>query len=319
MAELVIEPIENYGLSKKDKPKAQFAKVGIVGCGTAGQSISLLISQSGIDIVFIELNQEKIDQALQEMNDELSARIEHWGMTEGEKRAIMSRIKGTLDYSEFHDCDIVIECILTKIREHSRDIRKEVFKTIEKNVSPECIIATNSTTMVITEFAAELKHKNRCVSLHISTTAPDANLVEVVRSLYTSDDVWTNLSKFIKLINKEPISVAESPGLISARLFVSLIGEACAELMEGVAKMEEIDFAMRNGFGLPLGPFEMADKIGLDKVMRWMENIYEEFGERKYKPSPLIKRKVRANQLGRSTGQGFYMYDNSGHKMTGKA
>jgi len=314
MAEIAVEPIENYGLSKKDKPKAQFAKVGLVGCGNAGQKIALLISASGIEVIFIELNDEKIKLAIAEMNDDLSARIEHWGMTEGEKRAIMSRIKGSLQYEELKECDLVIESVLTRNREKSKDIRKEIFKSIEKHVNKDCIIATNSTTMVITEFASELENKHRCVSLHISTTAPDANLVEVVRSLYTSDEVWKNVEKFITLINKLALPVAESPGLVTVRLFVSLISEACETLMEGVASMENIDFAMRNGIGLPLGPFEMADKIGLDKVMRWMENIYEEFGDHKYKPHPMIKRLVRANHLGRRTNQGFYKYNDHGEK-----
>jgi 3-hydroxybutyryl-CoA dehydrogenase len=117
------------------------------------------------------------------------------------------------------------------------------------------------------------------------------------------------------LVNKVPIHVEESPGLVSVRLGVALIGEACALLMEGVSSLEDIDFVMKNGLGLPLGPFEMADKIGLDRVERWMENLYNEFGDRKYKPSPILKKLVRAERLGRKTLQGFYKYDQNGQKL----
>jgi len=142
----------------------------------------------------------------------------------------------SLKYEDFAECDFVIESILSKVREFSLDIRKSVFQQIEESVSEHCIIATNSTTIVITELAAELKHKERCISLHFSTTAPDARLVEVVKGLYTTEEVCKNTKKFAKLINKIPIPVEESPGLISVRLFVSLIGEACEVLMEGVVQ-----------------------------------------------------------------------------------
>ncbi len=314
MSELIIEPIEDFALSKSDMPKAAFSQVGIVGCGTTGQRIALMIAKYGIEVIFLELNQEKIDEAYREMEEELDRMIDHWGMTEGEKRGILTRMKGTLDYSGFKDCDLVIDAILSKQREYSKEIRKAVFLNIEKYVSPKCIIATNSTTIVITEFASELEHKDRCVSLHFSTTSPSASIVEVVKGLYATEEVCQNIRIFTKLIDKTPIPVEESPGLVSVRLAVSLISEACDVLMEGVSNKEDIDFTMRNGLRLPLGPFEMADKIGLDKVIRWMDNLYREFGDMKYKAPPILKKLVRAKHLGRKTGQGFYKYDDEGRK-----
>jgi len=316
MAEMIIEPIENYGLSKKDRPKSQFAKVGIVGCGSTGQRIAIMIASRGIDVIFLELSETLIQNAISEISEDLENTINHWGMTSGEKRAILSRIKGTLDYANFADCDIVIESILSKTREDSREIRKKVFKNIENHVKSEAIIATNSTTIVITEFASELQYKDRCVSMHISTTSPDASIIEIVKGLHTSNITIENARKFAKLIGKDFILVDESPGLVTVRLAAPMINEACELLMEGVAKKEDIDFAMRNGMGLPLGPFEMADKIGLDRVIRWLDNMYIEFGDLRYKASPLIKRLVRANKLGRKTGSGFYEYDVHGDKIT---
>jgi len=314
MAELIVEPIESYALSQKDRPKALFAKVGIVGCGVNGRSIAIMISARGIDVVFIEVSEEKIAEAYDGMNEELDNMINHWGMTASEKKVIISRIKGYTDYSYLKGSDLVIEAILSKTRENSVGLRKEVFKQIENNVDTHTIIATNSTTIVITELASELKHKERCISMHISTTMPDADIIEVVRGLYTSQEVCDNIRKFAKLIDRVVIPVQESPGLISIRIFVALVNEACEVLMERIGSIDNIDLTMRNGFGLPLGPFEMSDKIGLDKVLRWMENIYNEFGDSKYKASPIIKRLVRGNHLGRKTGQGFYMYDKDGKK-----
>lgn len=315
MSKIITESIENYGLSKKDQPKIQFSKIGIVGCGTTGQSIAREISSHGMEVAFIELGESEIQHAYEGIERELDSQIEHWGMTSGEKKAIMSRIKGYTDYSYLGGCDLVIESILSTNRESAVDIRKEVFKNIEAYVSHDSIIATNSTTLVITELSSELEHKDRCVSLHFISNAPDSKIVEVVRGLYTSDEAYNNVLKFIKLIGKKAVPVEESPGLITVRMFVPIINEACEILMEGVGKMEDIDLTMRTGLGLSLGPFEMSDKVGLDKVLRWMDNLYQEFGDIKYKASPLIKRLVRANQLGRKTLKGFYEYDENGKKI----
>jgi 3-hydroxybutyryl-CoA dehydrogenase len=314
MKEKIVEQIENYALSRKDRPKSQFAQVGVVGAGTTGQRIIVMIASKGIEVIFLDLSQEKVDEALKEMSEEMDNKINHWGMTSSDKRSVLSKIKGTTDYRDFKDCDLVIECILSKVREFSLEIRKNIFKKIEENVQREAIIATNSSTIVITELSSELEFKDRTLSIHFSTTAPDANIVEVAKGLYTSDLVCENVKKFATLIQKIPIPVDESPGLISVRIFVALISEACEVYMEGVATKENIDLTMRNGLGLPLGPFEMADKIGLDKVVRWMDNLYKEFGDIKYKPSPVLKKLVRANRFGRKSGLGFYAYDQLGNK-----
>lgn len=315
MADVLTEPIENYALSKKDQPKGQFSKVGIVGCGSTGQRLALAIAAKGVEVIFLEVNNEKVQEALKEFDEELTNKINRWGMTEGEKRAILSRVKGTLDYKEFKDCEIVIEAIMSKSKEFSKDNRKRVFKNIELNVSPDCLIATNSTTAIITEFAVELEHKERCISMHISTTAPEANIIEVVKGLYTSDETFEKAKCFAKLIGKKIIPVLESPGLITVRLIAPLINEACTILNENLAKLEDIDLAMKNGLGMAMGAFEMADKIGLDRVVRWLDYLYTEFGDQKFKASPVLKRLVRGNHLGQKTLQGFYKYDKYGQKI----
>lgn len=316
MAEMIIEPIEKYGLSKESRPKILFSKIGIVGCGSVGQELAITASKHGIEVIFLELSEDLILHSFVEIKKDLDHEINHWGLTPGEKTAILSRIKGTLLYKDFHDCDLVIETIKSKQGQSSFDLRKEVFLNIEKEVSKECIIATNSSTIVVTELSSELKYKERCVSLHISTTAPGASVVELAKGLHTTNEAYEKVIKFVKLLEKISIPVMESPGLVSVRLFVVLLNEACETLMEGVSSMENIDLAMRSSFNMPLGPFEFADKVGLDKVGRWMENLYSEFGSSRYIASPMIKKLVRANRLGRVSGIGFYEYDADGNKVT---
>ena len=315
MSETKIERIEDFALSAKERPKTEFSHVGIIGCGTTGQRITLMIASKGIEVVFLELNQKQIDEAYEEMEEQLDEKINHWGLTKGEKKLIMSRIHGTTDYYDLKICDLVIEAILSQQEDRGVEIRKEIFKKVENVVSDHAIIATNATTTIITELSSELEHPERCISLHFSTTAPRANIIEVVKGLYTSESICEHVRRFSTMIGKTPIPVEESPGLISVRLGVSLIGEACDLLMERVGTQNDIDFVMRRGLGLPIGPFEMADKIGLDRLERWMQNLYNEFGDKKYVPSPIIKKLVRAKRFGRKTCHGFYKYDDQGHKL----
>ena len=316
MAEMIIEPIEKYGLSQKDRPKTLFSKIGIVGCGTVGQSLAITASKHGIEVIFLELSGELISHSIEEIKKLLDEEINHWGLTPSEKNAIMSRIKGTLVYDDFRECELVIESIKSNQKDSTLELRKDIFIKIEKAVPRNCIIATNSTTQVITEMSSELEHKDRCVSLHISSTAPGASVIEVVRGLHTSEEAYKRVLKFVRLIEKIAIPVVESPGLISVRLFVVILNEACETYMEGVGSMNCIDATMKACFNMPLGPFEFADKVGLDKIIRWMENLYDEFGSSRYIASPIIKKLVRANRYGRSTGQGFYEYDEAGNKIS---
>lgn len=313
--EIIHEPIEDFGLSKKGKTTTLFSKIGIVGCGLVGQNLARVASYYGLDVVFIEVSMEKIDEAYAGIIQMLDNRIEHWGLTESEKRAMLSRIEGSVDISRLAGCDIVVEAIRPVNRGMKIKERKEIFHQIEAVVDRNCIIATNSTTVIITELSSDLMYKDRCVSIHFFVSSPEARIIEVVKGLYTSEESYSKVCKFVGQINRAMVPVDESAGLISVRIFVVLLNEACEILMEGVASLENVDMTMKIGFGMRLGPFETADKMGLDKIVRWMENIYSEFGDIRYKPSPLIKKLVRAKHVGVSVGQGFYQYDEKGQKI----
>lgn len=314
--EVIYEPIEQFGLEVKNKSKALFSKIGVIGCGLVGQNLARVASFYGIEVVFIEVSEDKIREAYKNIEKVLDERIEHWGITQGEKRAILSRIKGSMDYKDLKGCDFVIEAIRAVDRGGKIKERKEIFHKIEEVVKPDCIIATHSTTIVITELASDLKYRDRCVSLHFFVNHQEARVVEVVRGLYTTDESYQKVCKFVTLMNRKIVPVQESAGLVSVRIYVVLLNEACEILMEGISNIDDIDQTMKIGFGMRLGPFELADKMGLDKILRWMDNIYNEFGDIRYKPNPYLRRLVRAKHLGMESGEGFYKYDENGKRIS---
>jgi 3-hydroxybutyryl-CoA dehydrogenase len=312
MEEMIIEPIEDFGLIKKQQQRTLFSKIGIVGCGKDGQNIARIASANGMEVVFIELTEDRIQNAYNRLSIVLDRQIDNWGMTLGEKKLILSRIKGSLDYADLKDCDFVIEAIRAEASERKITERKEVFMKVEEVVTPECIIATNSTTIIITELSSELKHRERCVSLHFFVQSPEARVCEVVKGMYTSEEVYNKVLKFVKMVNRHAIPVEESAGLISIRLYTALLNEACEVLLEGVGAMVDIDSVWKVGFGMRFGPFELADILGIDKINRWMENLYSEFGDPRYMASPVIKKLNRAKRFGVHTCCGFYKYDENG-------
>ncbi|MBV2245748.1 MAG: NAD(P)-binding domain-containing protein [Lentimicrobium sp.] len=305
------ERLEDFSLGKTTQPKGSIQKVGVIGCGAMGQEISVLLSQSGIEIAFIDISDERIESVMKRIERQLDVRISKWGLTNSEKRLILSRISGSTNYDTIKDCDIVIETVNTKRKGTSLELRQDIFKKIEAVVRPEAVITSNTATLMISEIASVLQSPERAIGLHFFSPVEKIKVIEAVRSLYTSDETYAMVSKLALLIGKRLIEVNESAGNVSTRMLVPLINEACEILMEGVATVADIDVIMKETSGLQLGPFEITDKIGVDKVLKWMENLYAEFGESKYKPSPILKRMVRSNLVGRRVGEGFYLYSGS--------
>jgi 3-hydroxybutyryl-CoA dehydrogenase len=306
------ESLGDYSLRKKIKEsgQGQLKLVGVIGGGSMGREIIQIVSQHGINVVFIDLTKERVESIMKDIDAALNEIINKWGLTQSEKRAILSRIKGTTDYSDIKDCEIVIESINIKQRGSSTEARQDVFRKIEAVVSPTAIIASNNSSLMISDLASALKHPERTVGLSFITPASTVKIVEVVRGLETNDKTYDFAIRFVKMLDKKPITLYESPGNISTRLIITLINEACELLMEGVASVQCIDDTMKIGYGLQFGPFELADRVGLDKVLKVMNNLYQEFGSDKFKPSPIIKRLVRANFLGKKVLRGFYKYEN---------
>lgn len=314
MAEEIIEAIERYGLSKRNRKRTLFSRIGVVGCGKEGSVIATRAALRGLEVVFLEPSEERITNAFGRIEDQLDKRILNWGLTENEKKAILGRIQGTLKYEDFSGCDFVIEAIRYDSETGERQVeqRKEVFKKLESILSQRAIIASNVSTVVVTELAAEMEFQDRCIGLHFLSNVPDSYIIEIVRGLNTSDDTFNKVCQFARAIKHDYVEVMESSGLISLRLYLIQLNEACSMLMEGIASVEDIDRVLRVGFGHRQGVFRTADQIGIEKIVKLLENMYEEYGHVKYKPSPILLRLARARHSGISKGIGFYSYDESG-------
>ena len=315
MAEEIIEAIERYGLSKRNRKRTLFSRIGVVGCGNEGSVIATRAALKGIEVVFLEPSDERIANAYARIELQLDKRIQNWGLTESEKKAIIGRINGTLNYEDFSGCDFVIEAIRHDNRTGERQVaeRKEVFQKLEKVLSERAIIASNVSTVVVTELAAEMELPERCIGLHFLSNVPDSHIIEIVRGLQTSDDTYNKVCQFAKAINHQYVDVVESSGLVSLRLYLIQLNEACSMLMEGVATITDIDRVLTVGFGHRQGVFRTADQIGIEKIVKLLENLHEEYGHVKYKPSPILLRLSRAKHNGVSKRKGFYSYDESGN------
>ncbi len=305
----MLEQLDRFSLNKSMQSQGMLQKVGLIGCGSIGQEIALHVSQNGIEVVFIDMSNDRINEITKRMDSELEGRIQKWGMTGSEKKLVLSRIKGSTDYAALSDCDIIIETIHSKKPGTSLDERMDVFRKVEKVVKKDTVITSNTATLMISDLSSVLQYPERAIGMHFLSPVSKINIVEVVRHASTNDEAFEMVRKFSKMIGKKMIECGESPGNISTRMISTMINEACNILMEGVASVEDIDEVMKEATGFEFGPFEMADKFGVDKIHKWMHNLYHEQGDIKFKPSPIIKRMVRAKMFGKNVGEGFYYWD----------
>ncbi|MDD4776860.1 MAG: 3-hydroxyacyl-CoA dehydrogenase NAD-binding domain-containing protein [Fermentimonas sp.] len=319
MSEMIIEPIEKYGLNitSDSKKKPLFSRIGVVGAGKEGRNIINMAATAGMEVIFLEESKERIDFVTGELEKVMDHKISNWGLTQAEKRIIMNRITPTLLYEDFAGCDMVIEC--TRFSEGGRrstPLRKSIFKKLEEILDNDAIIATNGSVVIISELAAELAHKDRCVSLYFPVSHPDARILEIVSGMYTSEEVYNKMEVFAKLINYKPHRINESNGNVSMRIMVNMLNEACQILLERVSSLEDIEETYTIIYGQRYGVFRMADIIGIERLVTLMEAMFNEFGEKHYKPNPLLWKLYRSNQLGVRTGKGFYIYDDNGNPVS---
>ena len=305
------ESLEKFALSQKIVKQGLIHKIGLLGCGGLGQEVARIISQAGIEVVFVETGEQQIAEALRQIQKQLDEVINRWGMTQGDKRIIMSRIKGTTDLNMISNCNLIIETISSSNPLHDRI---ELFRRIEDYVSPETPITSSVTTLMISEIAVGMKYPERALSMNFFPSPSSMRIVEVICGVHTNEHSHDLVCRFAKMIGKTPITINESPGSISSRLIITLINEACNALTEDVSSVENIDNIMKQGFGMQYGPFELADRYGLDKILRYTNHLFDEFSLPKFKASPLIRRLVRLNHIGIKSGKGFYVYDEDGHK-----
>lgn len=319
MSEMIIEPIDKYGLtiSAENRHKPLFSKIGVVGAGKEGRNIINMASTAGMEVVFLDESPERIDFVMGELEKVMNQKITGWGLTQSEKKVIMNRITPTLEYDDFAGCDLVIECTrYTESGRRSTPLRKNIFKKLEEILDEDAIIATNGSTIIISELASELEHKERCVSLYFPVSHPDARILEIVSGMYTSEEVYQKMEIFARLINYKPHRINESNGNVSLRMVATMLNEACQILLERVTSLEDIEETFTIIYGQRYGIFRLADIIGIERLVTLMEAMFNDFGEKHYKPNPLLWKLYRSNQLGVRTGKGFYVYDENGEPLS---
>jgi len=281
--------------------------VGIVGAGTMGQGIAVACAAAGLDVLVSERTPQAAQQAMAEIVHALDNDIAKWRRTESEKRAILARIRTVDSFGALEAAQLVVEAVPDDL-----ELKASIFQELDLVCPAEDILATNTSALSVSEIAARTKRPDRILGLHFLTPVPVVPLVEVVRGLSTSDQTLRDALEFVRLIGKTGIEVFESPGYVTTRVILPFINEAMHVVLEGVASAEAVDTSMRLGYGMSLGPLALADRMGLDEVMRWMQHLFDELGDLKYRPCPLLRKMVRAGRLGVKTGSGFFEYDEQG-------
>jgi len=282
----------------------QVRKVAVIGAGAMGAGIAQVCSQAGYQVAMRDIEQRFVDGGFRRIREPLMKRVDKGKMTEEDVDRILANIKGTVDLREaVAGAQVVIEAIIEKM-----DAKKALFAELDGLCPADVIFASNTSSLSITEMANSTRRPDRFVGMHFFNPAPVMRLIELIRGSETSDASVAFARAFAIKLGKEPVDVMEAPGFVVNRLLVPMMNEAFNLLMEGVASPEDIDKAMKLGTNMPMGPFELADYTGLDVGLDVMEVLYRETGDPKFRPSPLLRKYVRAGRLGRKSGRGVYDY-----------
>ena len=278
-------------------------KVGIVGLGTMGHGIAIVTAMSGYDVIGVEENDDLLDSGLAKIRTYLDRQVKKGRMEKIDSEAAWRRMRGTTSIEELTDRDLVIEAVT-----ESMDLKCSLWKRLNDICKPATLFATNTSSLSVTEQAAASGRGDRFVGMHFFNPVPAMKLVEIIRALQTSDDTFHTAYAFAESLDKKAVRTTDSPGFIVNRLLVPYLNDAARAFEQGLASAEDIDTAMKYGCGYPMGPLALIDLIGLD-VALWVGDIlYQEFGDPKFLPPPIIRKMVRAGHLGRKTGKGFYDY-----------
>ena len=278
-------------------------KICVVGDGVMGGGIVQAIVQSGYELVWKGYTEETLGIAQKRLDKNLLRLLDKEIIDKVEKDAISNRITTTLKYEDCKDCDIAIEVIYENM-----EMKKEVLKSLDEVCKPETILASNTSSLSITEMASVTNRPSKVIGMHFFNPVHAMKLVEVIKGQLTDEEVHNTIYSFAEKIGKVPTTVNEAPGFVVNRILIPLVNEGIGVFAEGVASRDEIDTAMKLGAGHPMGPLALADLIGLDVCLAIMEVLHSEFGDDKYRPHPKLRKMVRANLLGRKTKEGFYKY-----------
>jgi 3-hydroxybutyryl-CoA dehydrogenase len=277
--------------------------VGIIGAGTMGNGIAQACAVSGLNVVMVDINDAAVAKGLSSIASSLDRLIKKEKMTEAEKASALARIKTSTNYQDFKGSQMVIEAAT-----ENYDLKIKILKQLDGIVSKDTIIASNTSSISITQMAAEVSNPQRFIGMHFFNPVPMMTLVEIIRGLQTDDHTHGLVQEMSKVLGKEPITVKNAPGFVVNRILVPMINEAFFVLAEGLATPEDIDAGMKLGCNHPIGPLALADMIGLDTCLAIMEVYFKNFSDSKYRPCPLLREMVAAGYLGRKSGKGVYSY-----------
>ena len=278
-------------------------KIMVIGAGQMGSGIAQVCAQAGYDVLLNDIKEESYDKGLATIVKNLSRNVEKERMTEDEKNNTLSRISKSLDLNDASTVDIIIEAAVENM-----EIKKSIFEKLDGIAPQHAILATNTSSLSITEIAAATNRPEKVIGMHFMNPVPVMKLVEIIRGLATDDEVYDAVEKMTENLSKVPVEVNDFPGFVANRILMPMINEAIYTLYEGVASEESIDQVMKLGMNHPMGPLQLADFIGLDTCLYIMETLHEGFGDSKYRPCPLLRKYVAAGWLGKKSGRGFYQY-----------
>jgi len=281
----------------------EIKKVGVVGCGLMGSGIAQVCAQAGYQVVVSEINEDLLQKGLNNIKRFLAKGVERGKVTQEEMDAALARIQGTVDIQDFKDCDLVIEAIIENM-----EAKKELFASLDGICPPHTILASNTSSLCITEIASATKRGERVLGLHFFNPVPLMRLLEIVRTILTSEKTFERARGFGESLGKEIVVAKDTPGFIVNLLLIPYLLDAIRALENGVATKEDIDKGLVLGLNHPMGPFTLLDLLGLDTTLFIANAMYEEFKDSRYAAPPLLRRMVTAGHLGRKTGKGFYDY-----------
>lgn len=278
-------------------------KICVIGAGTMGSGITQAIAGGGFEVILRDVEEGYLERGLSIIAKNLNKEVSKGRMTEGDRDEALSRITTTLDIEMAAECEIVIEAAF-----ESMEVKKGIFAQLDKVCKRETILASNTSSLSITEIASATQRPERVIGMHFFNPVPVMKLVEVIKGIGTSEHTRDTIVQLAKDLGKDPVEVDEAPGFVVNRVLVPMINEAVGILADGVATAEDIDKAMKLGANHPIGPLALADLIGNDVCLAIMEVLYEEYKDTKYRPHPLLRKMVRGGMLGRKTGRGFFGY-----------
>ncbi|MDX9857083.1 MAG: 3-hydroxyacyl-CoA dehydrogenase NAD-binding domain-containing protein [candidate division Zixibacteria bacterium] len=285
-------------------------EIVIVGAGLMGQGLAEAIASKGSEVILVDKTTKLAHRGVKGIAESIDREIGRWGLTESDKKAILARIHPSADLSEAEDAEIVFEAIPEDLK-----LKRELLQELDDICPEDTILVTNTSTLSISEIASFTKRPRKVIGMHFLNPVSRIPLVEIIKGLRTDEETFRRAVEFAESLDKKWITVNEYPGYVTTRIIVPFMNEAMHVLMEGVASAEDIDEAMKLGFGFNVGPLALADQMGLDVVMTWMDNLLRELSEHKYNACPMLRKLVRAGHLGVKTGRGFFRYDEDGNRV----